>query len=177
MLGLGIVIGMITTIREMFTKPITIQYPYEKWVPYDRCRGYLAAVVDESGEPLCRACGVCAQSCPDRIITVEKDPQNSKKARELSIEMSRCMFCGLCEEGCAFGAIRFVPEYETAQRDFSLLTNVLIRDGKALRPAHPRSEAAEGDAGEGPTPGRKVPGRKVPGDPSILRRKKRTAVQ
>ncbi len=164
MLGTGIIRGMYTTIKEAFGRRLTVNYPWEKREPYERFRGSLAVSVAESGEALCTACGVCVQSCPDRIIRVERDPEVKLKAKELSIEVSRCMFCGLCEEACKFGAIRFVPDYEFATYDKADIARYyLIKDGQVVRPAPPRDGAPE------PVPTR-VPGERYRSDPSILHR-------
>src|SRR5215216_5680114 len=77
--GLGI------TAKNMFKKKVTIQYPEDRWIK----------------------CTICAKDCPIDIIYIdwhqEVNPETTKKEKVLDrfdIDVQRCMFCGLCEEGC-----------------------------------------------------------------------------
>ena len=69
--GNGIAKGMALTLKHLFRKPITTQYPEEKLTVSRRIRGNELAWSQEK----CIGCYTCAQSCPHgciNIITSEK---------------------------------------------------------------------------------------------------------
>jgi NADH-quinone oxidoreductase subunit I len=71
----------------------------------------------ETGETLCNACGLCALSCPEKLIVVksERDEATKKKVlTEFTFDTSRCMFCGICEEACQSDAIELSKAFEMA---------------------------------------------------------------
>lgn len=107
---------MILTLRHFFSKPVTVQYPYEKLKHKDRFRGQLKMVIDpETKEPHCTACGLCAKNCPDRLIVVEVEKVDGKRVlKNWQFNLGACMFCGLCVEACPFDAITMSKEYELA---------------------------------------------------------------
>jgi NADH-quinone oxidoreductase subunit I len=96
--------GLKTTLRELFKKKVTIEYPEQRMEPTDRFRGMFRFNYDR-----CIACKLCAIACPIDIIyidvhdeTIEQDGKK-KKVKVLDrydIDVKRCMFCGLCEEAC-----------------------------------------------------------------------------
>jgi NADH-quinone oxidoreductase subunit I len=53
---------------------------------------------------------LCSTVCPARCIEIEAeevdDPRIEKRASSFIIDMSRCVFCGLCVEACPCDAIR-----------------------------------------------------------------------
>lgn len=115
----GIAQGMALTLRHFFSKPVTVQYPYEKLKLKDRFRGQITIVVDaETNEPICTACGLCAKVCPDRLIKVEAVKVDKKRVLEKwQVNLGACMFCGLCVETCPFGGIVMTNNYELAEYD------------------------------------------------------------
>ena len=100
--------GMMVTLRHMFRRKDTLQYPEERRVFGDRYRGVPVLVKDEDGREKCVACYMCQWVCPPLAITIEaaeypegdKLHQVEKFPKRFDINMLRCIYCGLCEEAC-----------------------------------------------------------------------------
>lgn len=108
--------GMALTLKTMFTKPVTRQYPEEKRPAMPGFRGMHAFVRDpETGKEKCIACGLCASICPSQCIYIhtKEDPDTGRKAVEkYEIEVLRCIFCAFCVEACPVGAIALSEHFE-----------------------------------------------------------------
>ncbi len=116
--------GLATTLRMVFTKPITQQYPEEKREMYPRWRGHPQLTIDPDGRRRCVACTLCMVVCPSnaiRGIVAAEGPDHEKYPVEFTIDLQRCIFCGLCQEACPKGAIKLNNAYELAQEDKSAL--------------------------------------------------------
>ena len=72
--GIGIAKGMALTLRHLFRKPITTQYPEEKLVVSRRIRGTELAWSEEK----CTGCYTCARSCPHGCIEIEISGRGGK---------------------------------------------------------------------------------------------------
>lgn len=64
----------------------------------------------------CIACGICANACPNRVITLktEKDENNKKRLTDYEMNLQYCLYCGLCEESCPKKAIEIDQDFELA---------------------------------------------------------------
>jgi NADH-quinone oxidoreductase subunit I len=106
--------GMMITLRHVFKKKATINYPEQKREFSPVFRGLHILNRDEEGRERCTACGLCAVACPAEAITMEAAERKAgeehlykeeKYAAKYEINMLRCIFCGLCEEACPKDAI------------------------------------------------------------------------
>jgi NADH-quinone oxidoreductase subunit I len=108
--------GMLLTLRYMFKKPVTVNYPYEKGPLSPRFRGEHALRRYANGEERCIACKLCEAVCPALAITIEAEPRDdgSRRTTRYDIDMTKCIYCGLCQEACPVDAIVEGPNFEFA---------------------------------------------------------------
>ncbi len=111
--------GMRVTFRSQRPKYIyTEQYPSERPKVAERYRGAPRLNTNpETGETLCNACEQCAAACPEQLIVVKsvRNPQTRRKElTSFTFDLSRCMFCGLCEEACTSDALELSQDFELA---------------------------------------------------------------
>ena len=87
----------------------TEQYPKERPAVAERYRGAPRLNVHpDSNETLCIACNLCALACPELLVIVgaERNPETRRKElTHFTYDLSRCMFCGLCEDACPVDAL------------------------------------------------------------------------
>lgn len=111
--------GLAVTGRYFFARKITVQYPEEKTPQSFRFRGLHALRRYENGEERCIACKLCEAICPAMAITIESAErseanldtsgpypgQTSRRTTRYDIDLTKCIFCGFCEEACPVDAI------------------------------------------------------------------------
>jgi NADH-quinone oxidoreductase subunit I len=110
--------GLATTLRHVFTKPVTLQYPEEKRPVYPRFRGHPELVVNDDRTRRCVACTLCLVVCPSNAIkniVPAEGPKHEKYPTQFVIDLTRCIFCGFCQEACPKAAIKLNNLYELAQ--------------------------------------------------------------
>lgn len=116
----SIVQGHLVTIREFFKKPVTLQYPEERWALPEGYRGHPALLVEpETGRPKCTACGACVRACPNNAIELEgmKAEDGRRLPSKYRLDLTRCLVCNLCVEACPFDALTMSREYELVSYD------------------------------------------------------------
>ncbi len=125
MYGLGVAKGLAVTLRQLFRKPFTVQYPEEIRPVPPRARTNLLWF-----EERCTGCSTCAQACPDGCILVQTSPNEdgTLNIQRYEIDFRICMYCGLCTEACPYEAIQAGGPLNDATYDFELL----YRDKHAL---------------------------------------------
>ena len=158
----AIIGGFKVTLRHLFKKKVTMQYPEEKWVVPEGYRGAPYLVKDQEGNTKCVSCQLCEFVCPPKAIKITPPgpvgqladrPNAEKMPKEFEINMLRCIFCGMCVEACPEDAIRMVkvtPELPAADRGRmwitlpELLTWQPARDVAKPYPPHPGGPQAGG---------------------------------
>ena len=132
-----ILVGMAATLKHLLHyHPVTFQYPYEKRVLPDNYRGMLALLRYDDGTEKCVGCDLCEAACPSRVISVisaEVPGEPTKRyAREYYMDMTRCLFCGMCVDACPVDALGMTREYEWSvynKRDLRLNKQELLALG------------------------------------------------
>ncbi|MBI5786047.1 MAG: NADH-quinone oxidoreductase subunit NuoI [Rhodocyclales bacterium] len=126
--------GLAVTLRYMFARKITIQYPEEKTPASPRFRGLHALRRYPNGEERCIACKLCEAVCPALAITIESAEREdgSRRTTRYDIDLTKCIFCGFCEEACPVDAIveTHVFEYHGETRgDLYYTKQMLLANG------------------------------------------------
>ena len=111
--------GLAVTFRQQRPANIyTEQYPAARPAVAERFRGAPRLNINpETGENLCIACDLCAVACPENLIVVGsmRDPTTKHKVlTTFTYDLSRCMFCGLCEDACPVDALELTQDFELA---------------------------------------------------------------
>ena len=118
--------GLRLTLRNLFVKKITVQYPEEKTPQSPRFRGLHALRRYPNGEERCIACKMCEAVCPALAITIESEEREDKTRRttRYDIDLFKCIYCGFCEEACPVDAIveTRVFEYHMENRGENIMT-------------------------------------------------------
>ena len=107
------------TLRNMFRRPVTRQYPEEKPQLSPRYRARLILTRDPDGNERCVACHLCSAACPVDCISMQaaEGADGRRYAAWFRINFTRCIFCGLCTEACPTLAIQVTGDFELAGRD------------------------------------------------------------
>jgi NADH-quinone oxidoreductase subunit I len=116
---LGLADAYRITLKHLFRKPITEEYPeYKRPLPV-RSRGRIILTVDPEGDERCVACYLCSAVCPVSCISMESAEREDGRryARWFRINFMRCIYCGFCEEACPTLAIQLTPDYEFCQQE------------------------------------------------------------
>lgn len=108
--------GLWTTLKYMFRRKVTLNYPHEKGALGPRFRGEHALRRYPNGEERCIACKLCEAICPAQAIVIEAEPRadGSRRTTRYDIDMTKCIYCGFCQEACPVDAIVEGPNYEFA---------------------------------------------------------------
>ena len=78
--------GLRLTLRNLFVKKVTVQYPEDKSPQSPRFRGLHALRRYPNGEERCIACKLCEAVCPALAITIEaeerEEPRHIRDGRQ-----------------------------------------------------------------------------------------------
>jgi formate hydrogenlyase subunit 6/NADH:ubiquinone oxidoreductase subunit I len=90
--------GLVTTLRWLGKKPVTVHYPDEHLPVQDRYMGFPALLWDVTAdEPFCTGTS-----------------HRRKIIETFEINLNRCILCGICVDVCNFDAIEMSHEHELA---------------------------------------------------------------
>ena len=145
--------GLGQTLKYMFEKPVTFQYPEQKRQVSPRFRGRHVLKRYDNGLEKCIGCSLCAAACPADAIFVEASENTDEKrfspgeryASTYEINMLRCIYCGFCEDACPTEAIVLGDNYElsfTDRRQAIYGKDMLIESVPAAEMTTPRKTEA-----------------------------------
>ncbi|HEX5049146.1 MAG TPA: NADH-quinone oxidoreductase subunit NuoI [Gammaproteobacteria bacterium] len=99
--------GLRLTLRKLFDRPVTVQYPEERTPKSPRYRGLHALRRYPNGSERCIACKLCEAVCPALAITIDSEVGDDgvRRTTRYDIDLFKCIYCGFCEEACPVDAI------------------------------------------------------------------------
>jgi len=83
---------LLTSIKNLFSKPATVRYPMEPSPPPPAYRGKIVY-----NKELCIFCTRCEMVCPPGAIKFTYEPDGSK---EFHYNPYLCIYCGECVRAC-----------------------------------------------------------------------------
>jgi NADH-quinone oxidoreductase chain I len=105
-----IAVGMGITFKHLGKRPVTQQYPDERWSLPDRFRGFV-----HNDVPRCTACLACAKDCPVDCIYIETVGKGKERLMSrFAIDYNKCIWCSLCTEHCPTDCITMSHDYDHA---------------------------------------------------------------
>lgn len=100
--------GMRITSKHLAKKPVTLQYPDERWVLPERFKGF---IVNDTWR--CDACLRCAKVCPVDCIYIETvGKAKDRFMYRYAIDYNKCIWCGLCTVECPTEACQHSLDYD-----------------------------------------------------------------
>ena len=136
--------GLRLTLRNLFVRKVTVQYPEEKTPQSPRFRGLHALRRYPNGEERCIACKMCEAVCPALAITIESEERDdgTRRTTRYDIDLFKCIYCGFCEEACPVDAVveTRIFEYHMEDRSESIMTKEKLL---AIGDEHEASIAAD----------------------------------
>lgn len=91
-----------TMLKNLFSKPVTTEYPAKPAVYPARSRGHIDIDIEQ-----CILCGLCSRNCPPRAITVDRG------AGTWAINRFDCVQCSYCTQVCPKKCLTISPGYQT----------------------------------------------------------------
>lgn len=107
--------GFGVTLKRLFRKDLTVEYPDERRPLEERFRGLPVLRTDpETQEAICVGCSMCERICPTQCISIEFTPadEGERDVVVYTLDAGRCMYCGLCAKSCPVDAITMSNAFE-----------------------------------------------------------------
>lgn len=129
--SVSILRSMKVTLRYLFTRAITVQYPDEQRPqPLRMLNRHVLTIEETTGQLKCTACEACARICPTRCIELTGSGKGkNRRPSAFTIDHNLCMYCNLCVEVCPFDAITMWTRIGELSSD---VRSGLVYDLKAL---------------------------------------------
>jgi NADH-quinone oxidoreductase subunit I len=148
--------GFLVTLKQMFQRRVTNEYPKVKRPKPERSHGRHVLNRYEDGMEKCIGCELCAGVCPARCIYVrgaDNPPDDPVSPGErwgfvYEINYLRCIHCDLCVEACPTEAITESKlfEFSFTNRSDAVYTRAELLVGDDGRPQRlPWEDWREGD--------------------------------
>jgi NADH-quinone oxidoreductase subunit I len=122
--------GLSVTLKYLFARKITVQYPEEKTPMSPRFRGLHALRRYANGEERCIACKLCEAVCPALAITIDSEEREdgTRRTTRYDIDLFKCIYCGFCEEACPVDSIveTHIFEYHFEERGTQVMTKEML---------------------------------------------------
>jgi formate hydrogenlyase subunit 6/NADH:ubiquinone oxidoreductase subunit I len=100
-------------LSSIFKKPATEHYPFDRPYVPEGYRGMVTFIPEK-----CIACRLCVRDCPAGGIEFIK---TGERSFDVTIDISKCIFCGQCAENCNKEAILMSEDFEIASISASSL--------------------------------------------------------
>jgi len=144
MFGKGLIKGLQITWKEFWTPKLTVQYPDEQHTVPERFHGRFVLDVDK-----CIACGLCANACPNKVISIQKQKVGKKQyLTDYVMKIQYCLFCGLCVEACNKKALHFSKDFNMNQYFYRDIPLVLVKREAPAEPLEEKEPAAKAGSKE-----------------------------
>jgi NADH-quinone oxidoreductase subunit I len=112
--------SLVATLRNVFRKPTTVEFPKVIRPRAERLRASFALLHEEDGDEACIGCLQCERICPSQVISIKgpakrESPITGKKrsyADDFTLDLNACIFCELCVQVCPTDAIVMTREQE-----------------------------------------------------------------
>ena len=125
-------VGMSITIKHIYRKPVTLQFPDERQVMSERFRGFV-----HNDMTKCDSCNICAKLCPIDCIYIETEGKGKERMMtRYAIDYNKCIWCSLCTENCHTGSITMSHDYDHAVYDRKSLVYEFMDPNEELIPCH-----------------------------------------
>ena len=99
-------------LKNLFSKPSTLNYPAEDHPAQPNYRGRIAYDPEK-----CKNCGMCIKVCsPSEITRTEEEVEGGKKVT-YEFDLTSCTFCGTCQDFCGTKAITMTDDYHMVATD------------------------------------------------------------
>src|SRR6202022_3909066 len=149
--GLGVGRSAAISMRHVFERKLTVQYPDEAPAVGFRFRGRHIFHQD-----VCIGCTQRERGCP--VIAIKMETPQGPPSRKVvtdrfALDLGICYYCGLCEEVCPTDpkAVHLGPDFELATHDRRLLIYEMDQlVGPKPLPSKPRPAATAAPAAAAP---------------------------
>jgi NADH-quinone oxidoreductase subunit I len=105
-------VGMGITLKNMFRKEVTVQYPDEQLPIPEGYRG-----LHTLDQDICIYCFQCAKICPVECIDMKAERVEKRYLdwEVFTVDYAKCLFCDLCIEVCPKDCIHMGKQFDFAK--------------------------------------------------------------